>query len=102
MRLVSACSHLHAQGCILLEVCNRGNCRDGHALYLYSLCRRLYDATQLYLSESVTIYTGDVLRDKPTNPTISLGVNYTRLEIIEESVGDSYRYVTFQQDSKIL
>ena len=26
-------------------------------------------------SESVTIYTGGVLRDKPTNPTISLEIN---------------------------
>lgn len=43
---------------------------------------RIWDATQLYSSELVTIYTRDVLRDKETNPIISLEVNYTRLEII--------------------
>ena len=43
---------------------------------------RIFGATQLYSRESVTIYTQDVFRDKETNPTISLGVNYTRLEKI--------------------
>ena len=49
----------------------------------------------MYSSESVTIYTGGVLRDKPTNPTISLGISYTRLEIIGESVGNKYKDITF-------
>ena len=47
-------------------------------------------------SESVTIYTGGVLCDKPTNPTISLGISYTRLEIIGESVGNKYKDIMFQ------
>ena len=47
---------------------------------------KIWDATQLYFLELVTIYTRDVLRDKPTNPTISLEVNYTRLEIIERLI----------------
>ena len=47
---------------------------------------KIWDATQLYFLELVTIYTRDVLRNKETNRTISLGVIYTRLEKIGEAI----------------
>ena len=51
------------------------------SLRTFAPVERIWDATQLYSSKVVTIYTQDVLRDKEINPIISLGVNYTRLEI---------------------